>query len=102
MCVGIELIISEPHEVRTLQATKVRLLPLVSRPQIRHEDNWPSEPLLAVVTTSAPASWLIANVSLDVDFPLELVSGFGWYGSIQTADWTLPGSMGEADNQRPP
>ena len=57
-----DLINTEPHDVRSLQAANPRPLPLVSQPQTL---------LLGVAETLDLQSWLIAGVQLDNDFPLE-------------------------------
>ena len=57
----------EPHEVRSLPATKERPLPLVNQPQTR---------LAGVADPSETASGLIADVPLDDGFSLEPVCYF--------------------------
>ena len=58
-----DLINTEPHDVRSLQAANPCPLPLVSQPQTL---------LLGVAAQSEPASRLISPALLDNGFPLEL------------------------------
>jgi arylsulfatase A-like enzyme len=73
---------------------------------VQHQDIMPT--LLGLVEQTVPERcngqnfWPLVTKHQPIDLRDIIVSGFGWYASVRTADWNYQAPWAEADNRRPP